>query len=174
MTTAQHSFVWWQNQGGEWGDLANWYDVTAGAMASRAPGAADIVTISAPSNGSDRITGAGASAMLSIDGTVILDGQFDIHGNLASSINIPGGASLTVTDNNNLVSGSTQTVTLVGTASAPVVGLTAPSLGFGNQVLNTPSTAQTETVANTGTANLSIATVTVRWCRTRCGPRRTG
>jgi hypothetical protein len=67
-------------------------------------------------------------------------------------------ASLTVTDN---ASGSPQTVTLSGTGIAPVVSLSSSSLSFGNQLLSTPSGAQTETVTNTGTANLTISTVTM-------------
>jgi len=69
--------------------------------------------------------------------------------------------TLTFTDNNNNVTGSTQTVNLSGTGGGPVVSLSAPSLSFGNQPLSTTSAAQTETVTNTGTANLSISTVTV-------------
>jgi len=69
--------------------------------------------------------------------------------------------TLTFTDNNNTVAGSTQTVNLSGTGGGPVVSLSAPSMSFGSQPLSTTSAAQTETVTNTGTANLSIATVTV-------------
>jgi hypothetical protein len=69
-------------------------------------------------------------------------------------------ASLNFTDNASN-SPSPQTVTLSGTATAPLVSLSAPSLSFGNQLLSTTSTAQTETVTNTGTGNLTISTVTV-------------
>ncbi|HEV2352469.1 MAG TPA: SBBP repeat-containing protein, partial [Terriglobia bacterium] len=69
--------------------------------------------------------------------------------------------TLVITENSNGVAGSTQTVTLSGTGTAPVANLSAPSLSFGNQPLTTSSAAQTETVTNTGTANLSISTVTV-------------
>ncbi|MGO9273506.1 MAG: beta strand repeat-containing protein [Terriglobia bacterium] len=69
--------------------------------------------------------------------------------------------TLTITDNGNGVPGSTQTVTLSGTGTAPLVSLSAPSLSFGSQPLSTTSAAQTETVTNTGTANLTISTVTV-------------
>ena len=69
--------------------------------------------------------------------------------------------TLTITDNSNLVAGSTQTVTLSGTGTEPVVGLSAPSLSFGNQSLSTTSSAQVETVTNTGTGNLAISTVTI-------------
>src|SRR5208282_2998367 len=69
--------------------------------------------------------------------------------------------TLTVTDNSNGLAGSTQTVTLTGTGTAPVASLSTPSLSFGNQLLGTTSAAQTETVTNAGTANLTISTVTV-------------
>ena len=68
---------------------------------------------------------------------------------------------LTITDNRNGVTGSTQTVSLSGTGTGPIVSMSGPGLGFVSQVLNTTSTAQTETLTNTGTANLTISTVTV-------------
>jgi len=43
----------------------------------------------------------------------------------------------------------------------PLVGLSAPSLGFGNQPLSTTSAPLTETVTNNGTTNLTISTVTI-------------
>ena len=67
-------------------------------------------------------------------------------------------ASLTITDN---ASGSPQTGGLSGTGIAPAVSLSGSSLSFGNQLVSTPSAAQTETVTNTGTANLTISTVTM-------------
>ena len=68
-------------------------------------------------------------------------------------------ASLIFTDNNNAVTGSTQTVGLSGTGTGPVASLSSPGLTFTSQLLNTTSAAQTETVTNTGTANLSISKV---------------
>jgi hypothetical protein len=67
-------------------------------------------------------------------------------------------ASLNFTDN---AAGSPQTVALSGTGTTPLVGLSAPSLNFGNQPLSTTSAAQVETVTNSGTGNLSISTVTI-------------
>ena len=70
----------------------------------------------------------------------------------------PVSASLTVTDN---ASGSPHTVTLSGTGVAPAVSLSSPSLSFSNQLVGAPSGPQTETVTNSGTANLTISTVAV-------------
>jgi hypothetical protein len=56
---------------------------------------------------------------------------------------------------------SPQSVTLAGTGTAPTATLSAPTLSFGNQPVNTPSTAMVETVTNNGTASLIISTVTI-------------
>jgi hypothetical protein len=69
--------------------------------------------------------------------------------------------ALTITDNSNGVTGSTQTVSLSGTGTAPSVSLSARGLSFGSQALSTTSAAQTETVTNTGTGDLTISTVTL-------------
>jgi len=69
--------------------------------------------------------------------------------------------TLAITDSSNGQVGSTQTVTLSGTGTAPLVSLSAPGLSFGPQFLSTTSAAQAETVTNTGTANLTISTVTI-------------
>jgi len=65
-------------------------------------------------------------------------------------------ASVTITDN---ASGSPQTVSLSGTGTAPVDGLSPTSLAFGNQSVGTPSTAQTATLSNTGNGTLSITSL---------------
>src|SRR5207244_8578205 len=52
--------------------------------------------------------------------------------------------------------GSPQIMTLTGDGTAPAVGLAPTSLGFGNQLLATTSTAMTVTLTNTGTAALPI------------------
>jgi len=66
--------------------------------------------------------------------------------------------TLTFTDNNNAMAGSTQAVALSGTGTVPTASLSAASLSFGNQAITIASAAQTVTLTNTGTANLSIAT----------------
>jgi hypothetical protein len=67
-------------------------------------------------------------------------------------------ASLNFADN---ASGSPQVVSLIGTGTAPAVGLSLATLAFGSQELSVKSSAMTETVTNSGTANLTISTVTL-------------
>ncbi len=67
--------------------------------------------------------------------------------------------NLTITDSDTT---SPQKVLLTGTSlGAPVVSLTPGSLSFGNNVYLTPSAAKTVILANTGTADLAIASLTV-------------
>ena len=70
-------------------------------------------------------------------------------------------ASLTFTDDNNAVAGSTQSVTLTGNGTAPVVQLAPATVTFAAQVLNTTSGAQNGTLTNTGTATLHLTTVSI-------------
>jgi polyisoprenoid-binding protein YceI len=65
--------------------------------------------------------------------------------------------SLTITDN---ASPATQTVSLTGTGTAPVVGLSPASLTFPAQAVGTSSSAQSVTLSNTGSATLSITSIT--------------
>jgi hypothetical protein len=65
-------------------------------------------------------------------------------------------ASLSITDN---ASGSPQTVSLSGTATSALVGLSPTSLAFGNQSVDVTSTAQTVTLSNTGNTALSITSL---------------
>jgi len=90
--------------------------------------------------------------------TVIPNGTCTVSLTFTPSATGSRSASLNFTDN---ASNSLQTVTLSGTGTAPVVSLAAPGLSFGNQLINTTSTAQAETVTNTGTANLTMSTVTM-------------
>ena len=65
--------------------------------------------------------------------------------------------SLTITDN---ASPATQTVSLTGTGTLPVVGLSPTSLTFPAQLVGTSSSAQSVTLSNTGSAALSITSIT--------------
>jgi hypothetical protein len=77
-------------------------------------------------------------------------------------------ATLTFTDN---ATGSPQSVGLTGTGansgggtgggSTPAVTLSSTSLSFGNQPVDTTSSAQTVTLTNTGSAALSITSLTI-------------
>jgi len=68
------------------------------------------------------------------------------------------GGTLTITDN---ASPATQTVSLTGTGTAPVVSLSPTSLTFPAQQVGTSSSAQSVTLSNTGSATLSITSVSV-------------
>ena len=66
--------------------------------------------------------------------------------------------ALTITDN---ASPATQTVSLTGTGvAAPVVSLSPASLTFPAQAVGTSSSAQSVTLKNTGSATLSITSIT--------------
>lgn len=68
-------------------------------------------------------------------------------------------AKLTITDADST---SPQVYNLTGkgtNTAAPGVGLVPANLGFGNQALNTTSTAKIVTLTNTGTAALTIASI---------------
>ena len=69
-------------------------------------------------------------------------------------------ASVSITDN---ASDSPQSVALSGTGvtPAPAVTLTPSSLSFGNQNVNTTSAAQTVTLKNSGTAALTIGSISL-------------
>ena len=67
-------------------------------------------------------------------------------------------ASLSIADN---ASGSPQTAALSGTGTAPAVTLAPATVAFNNQVVRTTSLAQTVTLTNSGTAALSITSISV-------------
>ncbi len=66
----------------------------------------------------------------------------------------------TVTLTDNAASGSTQTINLQGSGFSGGVSLTPTSLSFGNQLVNTSSTAQTVTLTNIGPGALTLAAIT--------------
>lgn len=69
-------------------------------------------------------------------------------------------ASLMLTNNNNGVNGSTETVALAGTGTAPTAGVSPATLpAFAGQLVGTKSPAQIITLSNTGTAPLTISSV---------------
>jgi sugar lactone lactonase YvrE len=69
--------------------------------------------------------------------------------------------SLTFTDNSNNVAGATQTIALLGTATAaaPTVQISATSLNFNSEPVGSKSTAQTVTLTNSGSAALAISSI---------------
>jgi mono/diheme cytochrome c family protein len=74
-----------------------------------------------------------------------------------------GVRSATVTIGHN-ASPATSTVSLAGTgvsAPTPAAALTATTLAFNNQVIGTTSAARTVSISNTGSATLTLGTITV-------------
>jgi Abnormal spindle-like microcephaly-assoc'd, ASPM-SPD-2-Hydin len=80
--------------------------------------------------------------------------------NVTFSPNATGTRTATLSINDNAPN-SPQTVALSGTGIAPVVSLSPTSLTFGNQAVNTTSSSQTVTLTNTGTAALTISSITI-------------
>ncbi|MGA3325336.1 MAG: FG-GAP-like repeat-containing protein [Terriglobia bacterium] len=68
--------------------------------------------------------------------------------------------ALTITDNSQGVAGSTQSVSLSGTGTGPVVSLSPSSLSFPAEIVETSGNSQTVTLANTGNASLAISSIT--------------
>lgn len=67
-------------------------------------------------------------------------------------------ATLSVVDN---ASGSPHNVSLSGTGAVPVVSLSPTSVAFGNQAVNTTSSARSITLSNTGGASMAISSITL-------------
>jgi hypothetical protein len=66
--------------------------------------------------------------------------------------------TLTITDN---TSAGNATAPLSGTGTAPAATLNPTSLAFGNQLINTSSTAQTITITSSGAVSLIISSITI-------------
>jgi hypothetical protein len=81
--------------------------------------------------------------------------------NVTFTPSVSGSASGTVSVTDN-ASGSPQTVSLTGTGTvqtAPGVSFSPTSLGFGNQLVGTSSQSMPVTLTNSGTAALTISTI---------------
>jgi IPT/TIG domain/Cep192 domain 4 len=70
----------------------------------------------------------------------------------------PRSASISVADN---ASGTPQTIPLTGTGVAPAASFSPTSLAFGNQAVGTPSSTQTVSLTNSGTATLNLSGITI-------------
>ena len=69
--------------------------------------------------------------------------------------------SLTITDNSNAVAGSKQTVSLTGTGTAPLAGVTPTALTFSALAVNSTSSPQAVQLYNSEMATLSVASITI-------------
>ncbi|HUI42604.1 MAG TPA: choice-of-anchor D domain-containing protein, partial [Terriglobia bacterium] len=70
-------------------------------------------------------------------------------------------ATLSITDNNNGISGSTQTVALEGSATVPLAALSPASLSFPSKNVGAASSVQQVKITNPGTETLTITSVAV-------------
>jgi len=125
------------------------------------------VTLSNTGNAALAITSIGTSANFgqtnNCAGSVAASGSCTINVTFAPTATGTLTGMLTITDNSNGVTDSTQTVNLTGTgvATAPVAGVSPSSLTFGNQPVGTTSASQPVTLSNTGNAALTISSITI-------------
>ena len=67
--------------------------------------------------------------------------------------------TLSITDNNDGIAGSTQTVTLSGTGAGPLASIPTSPLAFTGQIVGTTSSAQSVTLTNSGNAAMTITSI---------------
>jgi hypothetical protein len=100
-TSSSDTYAWTPNLAGSWDNALNWVDPTAGQTpALAAPGAEDVVTISAAPGVTDIVTGTGNSASLTLGGSLDLKTQLSTGTatlNNYASVLIDTAASLTDT-----------------------------------------------------------------------------
>jgi len=125
-------------------------------------------TVTVTNLGSEPLSISGISASAGFAETDNCSTPLSPSGNCSISVTFTPTAvgeqngTLTITDNDNGVNGSQQTVALSGTGLTPAAAtLSATSESFGNQVINTTSTARSVTLTSTGTTSLSISGITI-------------
>jgi subtilisin family serine protease len=109
------------------------------------------------------------TAALTING-ITVTGDFSQTNNCGGSLAAGGSCSISITFTptarglrsgtltvSSNASGSAPTTTLTGTGLAPVVSLSASTLSFAAQVVNTTSATQSVTLSNTGNSTLTIS-----------------
>jgi hypothetical protein len=105
---------------------------------------------------------AGASIDLGMGGVIPAMSSCTVTVQVQSAT--PGSFPVTVNPGNLATSGgsniNSSTATLMVVVASPAVTLSAGALSFGSQTLSTTSPAQTVTLANTGTANLILSSIT--------------
>jgi len=107
------------------------------------------------------VAGGDFAASNNCNGSVAAGGSCTISVTFAPTVVGPRTGTLTVTDNSQGVAGSTQTASLSGTGLGPLVSLSGSSLAFAGQLITTASPPQTVTITNSGTANLTVSTVSI-------------
>jgi len=107
------------------------------------------------------VTGADASSFVFANscGTTLAAGaSCSIHGHFAPVASGAMTAAIVITDN---ATGSTQSIALSGTGAGPAVKLSATHLAFGVENVGTAGGSQSVTMTNTGSATLTISSITV-------------
>jgi hypothetical protein len=120
------------------------------------------------------VTNTGSLSLTNVSVSVTGTNATDFAQTNTCSLTLPGNSSCTVTvtftpaatgsrgatlDIYNSDPTSPQQVALSGTGTQPGITFSPGSLSFGSQTVGTKSAAQTVTVTNTGTANLSVTSV---------------
>jgi hypothetical protein len=124
-------------------------------------------TVTLTNTGSATLIIVGITASANFAATNNCGASIPVGGNCSISVTFAPTAvgnlygTLTVTDNNNGAPASTQVVPLAGLGlGAPALSLSATTLSFGSQIVNTTSAVQTVTVTNSGTATLNLGSIT--------------
>ncbi len=108
-------------------------------------------------NASEFAFGPGTGCPLG-GGAIAVSAQFSI--NVAFTPGAMGAQTAAISFSDN-VSGSPQTVALSGTGVGASLSISPTSIGFASQTLQIPTTAQTVTVRNTGSAPVQISSITM-------------
>jgi hypothetical protein len=121
------AYLWTNPYGGLWGSAPNWMDTTVGAVATSAPGASNVVTVTGGTNNNfTNIVGTGAAAQLSLNNDVLLWGSVAVAGTVtlasAADLDLDGAASLGAGSLNllnaaSLEAGGGSTLKVTGTAT---------------------------------------------------------
>jgi hypothetical protein len=135
-----------------------------GTEAVNTESAAQVVTLTNTGTGSLSITSialTGTNTSQFIYGTTAACTTIAVNGTCTFRIRfnptVAGGASaaITITDN---AAASPQSIALTGTGvGTPAMSLSATTVAFGTEAINTESAAQVVTLTNTGTGSLSIS-----------------
>jgi sugar lactone lactonase YvrE len=113
------------------------------------------LTISAVS-----VSGSGFAQTSNCPGTLAAGSTCTVNVTFTPSAAGTVTGTLTITDNSGNL-GTTQTVALVGTGTAPAASVSPTSLNFGSQIVGTTSAAQTVVLTDSGTGPMNVTNISV-------------